>query len=254
MTRTPGFAALSLAAALLAAPAALAQTPIGSLSSGGITIEGTVTDVFGNRFVVQDSTGRVLVEAGPERHHRLDIRPGERLRITGRPDKGGFDAFTIRRENGTEIFIRPPYGPPPWSGGGRRSERDADGSPRVSGMITPEAVLRAVAAAGYRAERAPQLERRHYEVVAINPRGERVKLHVDFEGRIYRETWDRGRGFGGRPTETDARRAAEAAGYTLTGPLVPHPRHYEALAKAPDGREVRLHLHAEGIRRVEDLR
>ena len=243
----------ALAATLIAAPA-LAQTPIGSLAPGGVTIEGSVTDVFGNRFVLQDASGRILVEAGPERHRRLELRPGERLSVTGRPAGGGFDAFTIRRPDGSEVFIRNPEGPPPWSGAGRRAEEAGRGPSRLAAALPPESAIRAATAAGYRVEGSPERHPRHYELVAINPRGERVQLHVDFEGRLYRESWDRGRGFGGRPSEAEARRVAEAAGYMLVGAMEPHPRHYEVTATTSDGRQVRLHLHAEGIRRVDALR
>jgi hypothetical protein len=150
-----------------------------------VTIEGTVTDVFGNRFILQNPSGRTLVHGGPERHQRLDIRPE---------------------------------------------------------------------AAGYRVQGQPEAHRRHYEVIALNPRGERVKVHVDFAGQVYRETWDRGRGFGDRPEEAEARRMAEAAGFRIVGPMLAHPRHYEAEAVAADGRRVRLHIHAEGVRHANALR
>jgi hypothetical protein len=256
MTRSPRFAVLGLAAALAAAPA-LAQTPIGSLAPGGVTIEGTVTDVFGNRFVLQDPSGRTLVHGGPERYRRLDIRPGERLRVTGRPKHDGFDAFVIRRENGQEITIRSPEGPPPWAGHRERREPRADrprGPDRHSALLAPEAVIRAVEAAGYRVQGQPEAHRRHYEVIALNPRGERVKVHVDFAGQVYRETWDRGRGFGDRPAEAEARRMAEAAGFRIVGPMLARPRHYEAEAVTADGRRVWLHIHAEGVRHADALR
>jgi hypothetical protein len=255
MPRNTALAALALAAGL-AAPPALAQTPIGSLSSGSVTIEGTVTDVFGNRFVLQDRSGRILVEAGPTRHQRLSLQTGERLRVVGKPDDGGFAAFTIRREDGSEIVIRSAGGPPPWAGRGgpgRERERDRDRDRRTEAPGANVA-LAAATAAGYRPEGQPELHRRHYEVTALNRRGERVRLHVDFDGRIYRETWDRGRGFGARPSEQEARRMAEAAGFTIQGPLEPHPRHFEAAATSQDGRRVTLHLHADGIRRVETRR
>lgn len=256
MHRTTTFAALGLTAALAAGPAP-AQTPIGHLAPGGVTIEGTVTDVFGNRFVLQDASGRTLVHGGPERHMRLDIRPGERLTVIGRPERGGFDAFTIRRENGREIVIRGDGGPPPWAGQADRRDRRAEGPrgpDRQAAAIAPEQAIRAVEAAGYRAQGAPEPHRRHYEVVALNPRGERVNVHVDFTGRVYRETWDRGAGFGGRPEEAEARRMAEAAGYRLSGPMTARPRHYEVEATSPDGRPVVLHIHAEGVRHVRALR
>ncbi|MCX7684786.1 MAG: hypothetical protein N2Z67_05860 [Acetobacteraceae bacterium] len=236
-------------AALLGAPAA-AQVPIGSLTPGGVAIQGTVTDVFGNRFVLQDQSGRMLVDGGGPRHQRLDIRSGERLTVTGRLEENGFRAESIRREDGREIAIARPAGPPPRAAG----TPDRRGPSRHAAVIAPEAAVRAAEAAGYRVQGSPERHPRHYEMAALNPRGERVQVHVDFEGRVYRETWDRGRGFGGRPEEAEARRMAEAAGYRLTGPMEARPRHWEAEALRADGQRVRLHVHAEGLRRVETVR
>jgi hypothetical protein len=247
-TRKTLLATLGLAALL--APPAAAQVPIGSLAPGGVTIQGTVTDVFGNRFVLQDQSGRMLVDGGPARHQRLDIRAGERVTVTGRLEENGFRAESLRREDGREIAIARPAGPPP-----RAAEMpDRRGPARHAAPIPPEAAVRAAEAAGYRVQGSPERHPRHYEMVALNPRGERVQVHVDFEGRVYRETWDRGRGFGGRPAEAEARRMAEAAGYRLAGPMEARPRHYEVEAVRADGQRVRLHVHAEGVRRVEALR
>jgi hypothetical protein len=172
--------------ALAQPPAATgaANTPIGSLAPGGVTVEGQVTDVFGNRFVLQDSTGRILVEAGPDWYHRLDIRQGERLRVTGRPDGRAFDAHVIRREDGREIVVRRAEGPPPWAGRGGREER-------VEGGIDRAAAIRAAEAAGYRIRGDVEPKRRHWEIEATNARGERVEIHIDLAGRITREEWDR---------------------------------------------------------------
>ncbi|MGX9963102.1 hypothetical protein ACVFYP_07245 [Roseomonas sp. F4] len=197
-------AALGLAlAASLAAPTfaqapaapAITQTPIGAIAPGGIAIEGQVTDVFGNRFVLQDATGRVLVEAGPDWYHRLDIRQGERLRVIGRPDGGSFDAFTIRREDGREITIRRAEGSPPWAGRpGReaRERRDRERrEERQQGGIDEAEARRVAEAAGYRIRGDVERKRRHWEIEAFNPRNERVEIHIDLAGRITREEWER---------------------------------------------------------------
>ena len=179
------------------APAAPAttQTPIGAIAPGGIAIEGQVTDVFGNRFVLQDATGRVLVEAGPDWYHRLDIRQGERLRVIGRPDGGSFDAFTIRREDGREITIRRAEGSPPWAGRPGREARDRRDrerrEERQRGGIDEAEARRVAEAAGYRIRGDVERKRRHWEIEAFNPRNERVEIHIDMAGRITREEWDR---------------------------------------------------------------
>jgi hypothetical protein len=116
---------IAAAAASLAVSVPLAaQTVIGELNRGGLVeIEGAVTEVLGNRFVLRDATGAVLVTNGPSWHHKLDVRPGETLRVAGEPEDGEFDAFRIFRSNGDVIEIRPLDGPPPWAGG---PDRDGD--------------------------------------------------------------------------------------------------------------------------------
>lgn len=191
-----------------------AATPIGSLSSEGVTIRGEVTDVFGNRFVVEDGTGRVLVETGPAWHSRVEVAPGETVTVTGEPGRdGGFDAFTIEREGGERIVVRGPEGPPPWAGGprGERGERgpegepgrgrgregpggpgqqgrlDAPGGPAPAALPDDAALRAAVEAAGYRWEGGVERHPRHVELRAVNPEGEPVTLRLDPDGAITRE-------------------------------------------------------------------
>jgi hypothetical protein len=109
----------SALAAVLLSPAAVAETAIGSLrqQAPGIQISGVVTHVFGNSIVVQDETGSVLVDTGPEWFKRHAFAEGEPLTVVGEMDDGSFDAFSIERADHTRIEIRPADGPPPWSGG-----------------------------------------------------------------------------------------------------------------------------------------
>ena len=198
---------LALAAAAgigAAATAALAQTPIRDvLSPAGISIAGTVTDVFGNKFVLEDASGKVLVENGPEWHRKLDIQPGEKLTVNGRPEGGSFEAFAITRADGTRIEIRPAGGPPPWAGrkGDDRAERgpgpraggpDERGPRRVAAgeEKSREQLLEIVRQAGYRDLDDVDRKRHHYEVEARNRFGEKVEVHIDFAGNIYKEKRD----------------------------------------------------------------
>lgn len=181
-----------LTAALMLGGAALAQSPIGSLDrSGGVTIEGRVTDVFGNKFVLEDSSGRTLVETGPAWHSRIEVRTGERLKVVGRPENGGFDAFRITRESGQEIVVRSADGPPPWAGRpkhDRRAERDYEPTRFAMGDLEKRLKDRGYTMRG-EAERKPK----HVEVVAQNSRGEMVELHIGLDGDVYKERMLRNR-------------------------------------------------------------
>jgi uncharacterized protein YdeI (BOF family) len=99
----------------------LANTQIGDLENReGITISGEITSVVGNDFILDDGTGEVVVDAGPHWWHQLDLTTGESITVVGEMDEGEFEAFSIARENGEVIDIRPSQGPPPWSGDRQR--------------------------------------------------------------------------------------------------------------------------------------
>jgi hypothetical protein len=108
--------ALAIASALIATSVS-AMTPIGDLRRNvDATISGVVRSVVGNEFILDDGTGQIIVDAGPDWYHDVDLRIGEELTISGEYDDYDFDAFRITRNNGQVIIIRSSDGPPPWAG------------------------------------------------------------------------------------------------------------------------------------------
>lgn len=183
---------LTAAAALLVAVPAFGQVPIGSLDSRGVTIQGTVTDVFGNRVILQDQSGRTLVDLGPPHASTLRVAPGERLTVVGEPRENGFHARTVTREDGTTTTIE--RGPPPKGDrAGPRPERTADergpGRRMEAARVSERELRQRLASLGYTDIREIERKPRHFEVTARNPRGERVELHVDLDGTISKERW-----------------------------------------------------------------
>lgn len=184
----------AVAATLLAGPA-VAQVPIASLNSRGITIQGTVTEVFGNRVILQDQSGRTLVDLGPPHHSSLRLAPGERITVAGEPRENGFHARVVTREDGTSVTID--RGPPPRADRAaprpeRRAEERGPGARAEAASLTPREVRRLsdrLAQAGYTEIGTFERKPRHIEVTARNPRGERVELHLDAEGNVYKERW-----------------------------------------------------------------
>ena len=149
-------------------------------NSAGMNIQGEVSDVFGNRFVLDDGTGRVLVETGPERGQEYDIRAGERLTVYGEPDGDGFDAFRIVREDGSEIEVRSADGPPPWANAERRPA--SDGAP--AGQEDVRQIVSMLEAAGLTDVRLDERKGRHYEFETRDADGREVDVDVFFDGQI----------------------------------------------------------------------
>jgi RNase P/RNase MRP subunit p29 len=79
-------------------------------------VDGTVGDVFGNSFVVENEAGAVLVDAGPAWYRAVDIQGGEQLSAIGRIEDRAMEAILIVRAGGQVERLRPTSGPPPWSG------------------------------------------------------------------------------------------------------------------------------------------
>jgi hypothetical protein len=248
MKRTAAFCAAAIGAAL-ALPALAQETRIGDLSpSGAVTIKGKVTDVFGNKFVVEDGSGRVLVETGPHWHHQIDVRKGEEVTVTGRPEAGGsFDAFTLKQGDRAAIEIRRPDGPPPWAGRGR-GERDARGQ---RGDIRGDAMDAKARAErmGYTDIRIGERKKRHFEATARDRGGERVELHLHDDGEVKVEAENegpRGELREGDLDERAVRRIVEDAGYVFIGGIERKKKHVEVLAENRQRERVELHVDRNG--------
>ncbi|MER3495262.1 MAG: DNA-binding protein [Mastigocladus sp. ERB_26_2] len=100
------------------------QTKISDLQqrANGITVSGKVSQVVVNDFIIDDSTGQLIVDAGPRWWREINLKPGEQVSVTGELGRGGeLDAFSITREDGSVVEIRPTQGPPPWAGGPNRN-------------------------------------------------------------------------------------------------------------------------------------
>ncbi|MHA0330182.1 hypothetical protein [Sphingomonas melonis] len=99
-------------------------TPIAKLasSSGIVTVKGRVAEVFGNRIVVQDGSGRAMIDAGPD--GASNFTTGAPVMVQGRYDQGQLRAQFLVGPNGAVEAVgpaHPPHGPgapPPPPGAG----------------------------------------------------------------------------------------------------------------------------------------
>lgn len=97
-------------------------TPVAKLASdnGVVTVKGRVAEVFGDRFVVQDATGRAMVDAGRD----ASVSKGAAVQVQGRYDNGQLKASYLVDANGKVTPVGPPpprpgHGPKPGPDGAR---------------------------------------------------------------------------------------------------------------------------------------
>jgi uncharacterized protein YdeI (BOF family) len=89
-------------------PVAIATMPASSL----ITIKGTVSEIYGNKFIIQDASGKALVETGRAGEGGGLVAKDEAVTVQGRFDDGFVHASFLIDKDGKTVALRPP-GPPP---------------------------------------------------------------------------------------------------------------------------------------------
>ncbi|MBY5319293.1 MULTISPECIES: hypothetical protein [Rhizobium] len=89
-------------------PVAISAMPATSL----VTIKGKVAEIYGNKFVLQDESGKALVETGRAGEDEDLVAKDEVVTIQGRFDDGFVHASYLVRQDGRTEALRPPKGPP----------------------------------------------------------------------------------------------------------------------------------------------
>jgi hypothetical protein len=96
----------------------LTPSPIASMHEWSpIAVKGQVTEIFGNKFVVQDPSGQALVETGRAGEGGGLVAKGETVTVQGRFEHGFIDAAALSHADGRNDFVGPPGPPPPQQGG-----------------------------------------------------------------------------------------------------------------------------------------
>ncbi len=130
LPRRTVFAAALVAAAIVGAGAttlaqkgravtlvALAPEPVSALKDGTTAaVKGEVAEIFGNKFVVADGSGRALVETGRRGEDGTLVSKGEPVTVQGRFAHGFLHAAAITHADGHTDALDPP--PPPAPPGG----------------------------------------------------------------------------------------------------------------------------------------
>ncbi|KMO35437.1 DNA-binding protein [Methylobacterium tarhaniae] len=167
----------------LAQPAQTPLTPLAPVAvsalapSGAIAAKGEVAEIFGNKFVLQDGTGRALIETGRAGEGGTLVTKGESVTVQGRFENGVLHASALTRADGRVEALRP-IGPPP---GGLDWAKDKVG---LGPSVDVQALTGAVTAAGYTDVRVAGRGPRHLDVAAKGQDGKERMLHVGFDGQI----------------------------------------------------------------------
>ncbi|WP_320202777.1 hypothetical protein [Agrobacterium rosae] len=90
-------------------PVAISTMPASSL----VTIKGTVAEIYGNKFVLQDDSGKALIETGPGGEDGKLVTSNEAVTVQGRFEDGFLHASYLVRQDGKTEALGPQKGPPP---------------------------------------------------------------------------------------------------------------------------------------------
>jgi len=77
-----------------------------------VTIKGQVAEIFGNKFVVVDGSGRALVDAGPGGEGGRTVAKDEAVTVQGRFEDGFIRASFVVHADGRVEALGRPDGPP----------------------------------------------------------------------------------------------------------------------------------------------
>jgi hypothetical protein len=90
----------------------LTPTPITTMRDWSpVAVKGQVAEIFGNKFVIQDQSGRALVETGPQGEGSALVANTETVTVQGRFEHGFIHAVAISHADGHNDVLGPP-GPP----------------------------------------------------------------------------------------------------------------------------------------------
>jgi uncharacterized protein YdeI (BOF family) len=97
----------------------LQTAPIAQIADGNlVAVRGQIAEVFGNKFIVQDDSGRMLVDTGPRGEGGDLVTKGETITVQGQFENGFIRANVMTRADGTSEVFGPPKPPRP----GRRPD------------------------------------------------------------------------------------------------------------------------------------
>jgi len=90
----------------------LQPTPIAQVTqSGPVALRGKVTEIFGGKFILQDDSGRALVDTGSRGDAATPVTKDETVTVQGFYDHGFLHADVLTRADGSSEAFGPPGRP-----------------------------------------------------------------------------------------------------------------------------------------------
>lgn len=190
---------------------------------------GTVTDVFGPRFVLDTASGKVLVEIGPKGADKVTVKIGEKVDIEGdrRLNEVRATRITLPDGHAYQVGRAPGESWREWLTGKPPTE--------ASGPFGADEARKLATNAGYNVTADPVRTKEHFKVMASKD-GKDFELRVHSDGNI-----ESSPAFG----VADAKKLAAAKGYQLTGEPVAMKEHFRVTA-TKDGKPYEIDLHRDG--------
>ncbi len=197
--------------------------------SRAIKTRGRVAEIFGDKFILQDDTGRALVELGPRAHQEELVDVGKDVVVEG-CFKHGFIHATALTTRGRR----------------RTLARKAGPGKHHAAEYSRAIVLAAAAKAGFSDARIIDAKKHHAEVIAKDKTGVEYELHIEFDGKLRHKTRVVALG------EVEIKALIEKEGYTYDGSMRPEKKHMVVAARNSRGKRVTVDVRRDGrIRREE---
>ncbi len=140
-----------------------------------IKLTGTVTEVFGQRYVVEDGGKKSLVDIGPKGRDLVTIKNGDKIAVEGElTDAGEIHAFKVGVADSPVVELP----------GARSWWQRLTGSEKAKGPeLTPQAAKDMVAKSGYEVIGEPRPEKKHFEVLGKKD-GQYYEVHAHRDGSL----------------------------------------------------------------------
>lgn len=104
-------------------------SPIAQIADGEVVaVKGQVAEIFGNKFILQDPSGRALIELGPRGERGNVVNGGDGVTVQGRFERGVIHAHVLTYGDGRSLSFDPPR-PHPKKGPDKKGARYRDEGP-----------------------------------------------------------------------------------------------------------------------------